>query len=497
MSPDQSSDNSLRSTSGDAPLTANIEPEKSADLADHILPPLFITVAAIILAWLDPVYLQFERRPIETIILNSAGILLIWLGIFSRRRLMMYIGVAVLLAVITFEVSTQPTRLSVPIVAVWPLRIVLVLLVGWSWAFLMRPPRWLSRALFAFALPTLFVFGLWGGPATGAALFGWNVFVPYTNFTPYWLAVDSTGRVYASDASGNLVWVFDEGGSPQGVIRASRAPQVPTPGPGILPNGMVEELALTNINLFPTATPVTATQTLNVLNFCGIATDPKDNLYVVDTIDPTGPKILRFDREGMITARMEAPSGYLPTKGCIAADDEHLYLASGSGQIFILDHAGKVQHEARVIFTPLGITPNGKGELLVTEPNALNKIIISTGEMLTSTLPPPPSQLRVPYQGILVSKNGEILANDWAGNQILRIDPAGEKIIGTIGSRGYEPGQFQGLGGMAEDKEGRLYVADWQHRVIQRFTSDGKIDAVWWAARAVPESPSGAVEIEP
>ncbi len=166
MAQDQTSDNSQSPPSGDAPLTANIEPEKSADLADHILPPLFITVAAIILAWLDPVYLQFERRPIETIILNSVGVSLIWLGIFSRRRLMMYIGVAVLLAVITLEVSTQPTRLSVPIVAVWPLRIVLVLLVGWSWAFLMRPPRWLGRALFAFALPTLFIFGLWGGPAT-------------------------------------------------------------------------------------------------------------------------------------------------------------------------------------------------------------------------------------------------------------------------------------------------------------------------------------------
>jgi len=362
---------------------------------------------------------------------------------------------------------------------------------------LMRPPRWLNRALVAIALPTLLVFGLWGGPATGAALFGWNVFVPVSNFTPYWLTVDSQGRVYATDARGDLVWVFDESGSPQGVIRAGRAPKVGTPGPGILPTGLVEELALTNVSLFPTPAPVTGTLTLNILDFCGIATDPQDNLYVVDTLDPTGPKILRFDREGMITARINTPKDYLPTKGCIATDADHIFLTSSYGQVFVMDYEGNIQHEAKVPYRPLGIAPNGKGELLVTEPNVLNKVNISTGEVMTSTLPPPPSQLRIPYQAILVRKNGEILVSDWAGNQILRIDPTGSKIIGTIGRPGFLPGEFQGLGGIAEDKEGRLYVADWQHRVIQRFDPDGKVGDVWWAARAIPEGPGGEVEVEP
>lgn len=471
--------------------------ETDARPADYILPSLFLTIAAIVLAWIIPIYFAFEPRPVETIIVSAVGVALLWAGALLRRRIVMYAGVAVLLLTIGLETTTQPTPLSVPLVAVWPLRVVLVLLVTWSWAFLMRPPRWLNRALVAVVLPTLLVFGFWGGPATGAALFGWNITVPVNNFSPYWLAVDSTGRVYASDAAGDLVWVFDESGSPQGVIRASRAPKVPTPGPGILPNGMVEELALTNVSLVPPPTPVTATLTLNVLDFCGIATDPKDNLYVVDTLDPTGPKILRFDREGMITARMPTPKDYLPTKGCIAADADHLYLTSTYGQVFVLDQEAKVQHEAKVAYRPLGIAPTGKGELLVTEPNVLNRVNISTGEVLTATLPPPPSQLRIPYQAILVRKNGEILVSDWAGNQILRIDPTGSKILGAIGKPGFMPGEFQGLGGIAEDRQGRLYVADWQHRVIQRFDPDGKIGSVWWAARAVPESATGEVEKEP
>jgi hypothetical protein len=463
---------------------------------DRVLPSLFISAASLILCWLDPIYIHFEARPFETVVLVAFGVALLWLGTLVRRDLIMFVGVAVLLATTTIATVTQPTRLSVPIVAVWPLRAVLVILVAWSWAFLMRPPRWLSRALFAAAIPTLFIFGLWGGPALGASLFGWNVIVPVTNFTPYWLAIDSHGTIYATDASGDLIWVFDESGSPQGTIRAISAPLVGTPGPGILPNGLVEELNLSKTGLFPAATPITATLSPSILDFCGIAIDPSDNIYTIDTSNLTHPTILRFDREGMVTARLPLPENYLSTKGCLAVDAEHIYVSSAYGQVFIMDHQAKVQREVQLTYRPLGLALTGKGEILVNEPGVMNKIEISTGKIFTSTLPVPPGQVTIPYQSLLVRKNGELLVSDWAGKQVLRIDLATNKIIGAIGKPGFWPGEFQVLGGLAEDKEGRIYVADWQHRVIQRFTGDGQIDALWWAARTMPEAPGGEIERE-
>lgn len=472
------------------------EPAAKSDGRDLILPSVFVSAAGLILAALDPMYVRFEAKPLETLGLTAVAVVVLWWGTLVRRPIIMYAGVAALLLITTIGTVTQPTRLSVPIVAVWPLRVILVLLVAWSWAFLMRPPRWLNRALLATVVPTLLVFGAWGGPALGASLFNWNVVTPVTNFAPYWLAIDSHNTIYATDASGDLIWVFDEGGSPQGTIRASRAPQVGTPGPGILPNGLVEELNLTNVSIFPTAVPVTATLGFQVLDFCGIAIDPSDNIYTVDTYDPLNPVLLRFDREGTIKERLPTPPNYLSTKGCLAADAEHIYLSSSFGKIYIMDHAARIQHEIQVAYRPLGIFPNGKGELLVTQPNIMNTINVSTGSVVTSTLPVPvtQNQVRIPYQAILVRKNGEIVVSDWSNNQILRIDPKTNKIIGSIGKPGFWPGEFQGLGGVAEDKEGRIYVADWQHRVIQRFTDDGHIDALWWAARAVPESATGEVE---
>jgi hypothetical protein len=474
------------------------DPQKaSLERLDRVLPSLFISVAALILWWITPIYMHFEIRPVETTALTILGVTLVWWGTLKRYRVLMYVAVALLLATTTLETVTQPMPLSVPIVSVWPLRAILVILIAWSWAFLMRPPRWLNRALFAIAVPTLFIFGLWGGPALGASLFGWNVIVPVTNFTPYWLAIDSHNTIYATDASGDLIWVFDESGSPQGTIRAVSAPLVGTAGPGILPNGLIEELNLSKTSLFPAATPITATLNPVILDFCGIAVDPSDYIYTIDTSNLIHPTILRFDREGMVTARLPLPENYLSTKGCLAVDAEHIYVSSAYGQVFIMDHQAKVQREVQLTYRPLGITPTGKGDLLVNEPGIMNKIEISTGKIFTSTLPVPPGQVTIPYQSLLVRKNGELLVSDWAGKQVLRIDLATNKIIGTIGKPGFWPGEFQVLGGLAEDKEGRIYVADWQHRVIQRFTSDGKIDALWWAARIVPESPGGEVEREP
>ncbi|MEO8287946.1 MAG: NHL repeat-containing protein [Chloroflexota bacterium] len=475
------------------PQTEIAATESNAERGDYIIPSLFLSAAAIILAFIDPIHIRFEPHLLETAIATALGLAVLWVGTIMLRPAVLYTGVALLLVTIAVEAITQPTQLSVPLVAIWPLRILLVLLVGFSWAFLMRPPRWFSRALVAVIVPTILVLALWGGPATGAALFGWNVFIPVTNFTPYWLAIDSNDTLYATDASGDLIWVFDSSGVPQGTIRTNHTPAVGTPGPGILPTGLAEEMNLKNVSL-NAASPVTTGTLAFVFDFCGIAVDSSRNLYTVDSIDPTGPKILRFDHEGMINQRLPVPTGYGPTKGCLAVDDDHIFLASRYGKVYVMSHAGKVQQEVTLAYQPLGLATNGTGELLITGPNMLNKIELSTGTVLTTTLPAPPGQLQIPYQALVVEKSGDILVSDWGSNQVLRVDAKTNKITGAIGSQGFWPGQFKAMGGMALDSQGRLYVADWQHRVIQRFGKDGTVDSLYWAARAVPETQSGEVE---
>ncbi len=52
----------------------------------------------------------------------------------------------------------------------------------------------------------------------------------------------------------------------------------------ILPNGLAEELNLTNANLSTRPTPVPGMPvSIPILDFCGIAIDPSDNIYTVDS----------------------------------------------------------------------------------------------------------------------------------------------------------------------------------------------------------------------
>jgi hypothetical protein len=72
-------------------------------------------------------------------------------------------------------------------------------------------------------------------------------------------------------------------------------------------------------------------------------------------------------------------------------------------------------------------------------------------------------------------------------------------LLGTIGKpgsvvTGYFPGQFGGLGGLAQDNQGRIYVADWQLGVIQRFNSAGDLEAVITAPGEAPAPVVGEEE---
>ena len=478
--------------------TASGTAEVAEQERDLVLPAIFLTGAALILAWLDPLYFQFRSYPIETIVVVLVELALVWFAVWRRNMALLYIGVGLVLATLAVQSVTQPSPLSVPIVAIWPLRMLLVVLVGVPWAFLMRPPGWLNRGLVAFVVSTVLVLGFWGGPATGAALFGWNVALPIVNFSPYWLAIDSHNTVYASDTYGGVVWVFDQSGSARGTIRPARAPAVGTPGPGVLPVGIEEELRLAHVSLLPTPAPTVAggpttgavpgVPLLAGFDFCGLAVDGGDNLYTIDTSNPPTFSILQFNPDGNITGRWAMPSDYGPTRGCIAADNKYLYVASRFGAILVYDFDGNLLRTIPVAYQPFGIAPDHKGKLLVLGPNLLNRIDPETSTIVTSTLPMPQQNLTIPYQALAVLQDGDVLVTDVGNNQVLRINSTLDAIMAKLGGQGVWPGEFQWPGGLAQDAQGRIYIADAQNRVIQRFDANGKVEAIWWAARSYPEN---------
>jgi streptogramin lyase len=209
---------------------------------------------------------------------------------------------------------------------------------------------------------------------------------------------------------------------------------------------------------------------------------------------------LRFDQDGQITARWALPEGYAagfyPAQNCLEADDKHLYLTTFTGKLYIMDFQGHVQRTVTLPERPLDHAATGSGELLLLGSEHLARVQVETGQVISMTLPLPDQHQRRAYGSIVSGGNGQVLVTDLANSRVLRIDLQSNTIVGSFGGLGYQPGQFAAPASMAMDKQGRIYVADKQQRVIQRFTPAGKIDGLLWAALSFPEGPQQPVEID-
>lgn len=473
-------------------------PVQQAGGLDFLLSSVFLSAASLILAFENPVTFQYQPRLIETIGVCIVGILLLVWANLRRNLAVLLAGVAILLSAITVGTLSQPAQVNLPVVAIWPMRLAIILMVGVAWAFLMQPPSWLRRALVAFVIPTAVILLYFIVPPVSSQVFGLNNYRPANNkFAPYWLAMNGQGGLYVSDLDGVYVWVFDSNGNPQGTINAAKAPPLPTPGPGIIPAGLENELNPAGLQLGrPTPTPaytgtgVAPRSAIPNFDFCGMAADTGGNLYLVDLFDPTGYKLLRFNRDGNLTNRWPMPAKFQPTNGCVAADSQYIYLSSvegaKDGRIYILDHVGKELRVVNVPFMPLALSANdrtttgnaGEKVVIVLGPGSLQRLTVRSDSATVAPLAPPPSELQMP---ILLARNGDVLMSDHQNIKVARFNPVSGKIEGTIGKPGTMPGEFGDVGGLAEDSEGRIFVSDSLHRVIQRFSPEGKVSAVWWA----------------
>lgn len=445
---------------------------------------LFSAAATLLLAVNAPIQFAFRPHVVETVGVTMLGIALVTTGVLRLSSRLFGAGSLLLLAVISLCMWTQPAELERSIRTVWPLRLAVPLILSLVWVLLLNPVPWLRRTLLAIAVPSGLLLVAISQTATIPLAPGAKGDTT-ANFTPYWLAIDQHGTLYASSATGNAILVFDATGRPQGTIWPAQIPAAGTRGSGIIPAGGGAIIASLNALTLPTPTlnpgfhdPDADT---SLFWFYGLAVDTQDRLYLVDRHVPGNASVLQFNRAGNLTARWPLPRSFTAALGCLTTDRNHVYLSTSSGQVFVFDYNGTLLKTLKLPYQPSGIVAASENQLLILGQQILNRIDINTGATITMTLPPPSGELVTPYQALAVTQAGTVLVTDQGRNQVLMIDARDGQVVQAIGRPGPWPGQFGSLGGLAQDQAGRIYIADPQHRVIQRFTGAGRLDAIWSA----------------
>src|SRR5205807_6388584 len=90
----------------------------------------------------------------------------------------------------------------------------------------------------------------------------------------------------------------------------------------------------------------------------------------------------------------------------------------------------------------------------------------------------PEAQLRRP-EGIALDRDGNVWVADYGHDRVIKIAPDGHQLA-MVGGRGGGPGEFVGPKGVAIDaSSGKVYVADTGNARVQRLSSDGSPDTSW------------------
>jgi DNA-binding beta-propeller fold protein YncE len=90
----------------------------------------------------------------------------------------------------------------------------------------------------------------------------------------------------------------------------------------------------------------------------------------------------------------------------------------------------------------------------------------------------PDAQVRRP-EGVAVDRDGDLWVADYGRDRVVKLSPDG-RLLQSLGSRGSGPGEFVGPKGVAVDPlTGHLYVTDTGNGRIQRLAPDGTAEASW------------------
>ncbi len=459
--------------------------------------PLFAGVAAAIVCVLLPPQIAFEPYLAVGLGLVTAGTLLMLLpGEHVARVALRCVGGILVWGTILWCALSQPVPLtrfppelltpSPPVsltqspTVVWCQRGAFVVFAAAIWCACCLPRGWQLRTMPAVLVPTVLLLSFVGWVNPPRAI----------NFQPGYLAVDRQGALYATDLEGSAIRVF----GPDGSLRAKLWPALASwqgpPGPGFSPPGPASDPERLGIpaNLTQASAIVARNQPPTGLefHFCGIALDTSDHLFVPDTMNHL---MLQFSPSGSLIARWPIPVDYAPSIGCVATGGANVFLADRRGAILSFSSQGKPLNRWTVpepLVAGIAATADGAAVFALTKGHVY-RLDTRSGATTNWALPTNFGGPNSGYQALLVQLSGRVLM---ANNVSLRVEVRcpGGSVCGAYGAASGQsqtgsdqPGQLGQLGGLAQDADGRIYVADVGHRVIQRFTASGHIDALYWS----------------
>lgn len=455
----------------------------SSPIASHrqqVFAALTLVVGALLCCALLPPSVAFQPARLPAALLWIVGTALLGISFWPRARrwarpALFAVGALGLWLLLGWCVFSQISPLTEPLSFTWGVRGLPLALALGLWLWLLLPLAWQRRALLALVAPTLL----------GLALIAWSRPPHPLNFQPYYVAVDSNGTFYVSDANAPVIRVFAPGGSLRSKLRPGLASVQGPPGPGFMPPGPYNDPDGLGVpQSSPGARAISGT--LNPVPygvddfwFCGMAIDSARNLYVADWMRG---RILRFAENGQLLARWSLPQGYEPSLNCIATLGQDLLLSDVHGAILRLDTSGHVLARWKLperLFGGISVAPDGKTVYALSKARVY-RINSADGAITSWALPTPNTPLGNPYQAILALDAHRIVITDLGWHRLDLYTPDG-KPLGFWGKHGIWPGEFQQVGSLARGAGGQVYVCDFDGRVVQRFSPSGKINALYWS----------------
>ncbi|HEY7349837.1 MAG TPA: NHL repeat-containing protein [Ktedonobacterales bacterium] len=459
-----------------------------------------LCVVALVAALLNPPLIDFRPEPLVALALSLVGALALLLprwrlkprlraaappqspparakkrvsaALAILRIAIQIAGFLLLFAVIGWAALAQPIALDMPLALAQSLRALPVVAGVGLAALLLVRLAWQRRALVALLLPTLLALSFIALRTP-----------PYVlDFRPYWLAVDGHGILYVTDVESPVIRVFTPDGSLQAKLRPRLAARKGPPGIGFSPPGPwndPDQLGVPSLTGQPQSgagwLQPWAPNTDEFL-FCGLAIDAQNRLYVLDWL---GNQILRFMPDGRLDRMWPLPQDYQPSTGCLALNQDRLYVGDQRGRVLMYDLSGHLLGTQSLPgpLTGLSIDPAGRF-LYALIGNQVWREALASRQTMVWNLPPPHGALGRPYETLLALPNDQLLVSDLNSNHLLRFTGDGH-LLERLGGFGNTPGQFAGVGAMARGSDGHLYVTDSDHRVVQRLAPDGGVDGLY------------------
>lgn len=336
--------------------------------------------------------------------------------------------------------------------------------------------------------------------------------------SPQGIAISTNGQVYVADTSNwrvqKLVLTADESEGVELEVVDVWGTFGPEEGQFFIPEGIavdsaghvyVADQGNERIQMFDAGLTFMASRDGGGSSFLpfGLAVDGEGSLYMT-----SGGALLKYvPAENGVSQLNESGTLSDPTELAIDADG-FIYVAdTGGHKIVKFDSTGQMVDEMvgvnepnNFYFRPVGIAVDSEQDIVYSADGKNIQTFNTDGEQLDESWGQPEGGDFGNITGIAIDKEGNLFVADWENDRIQKFNPAGE-LVASWGSQGSGAGEFDGVSAIAVDALGNVYVTDGgnNHRV-QKFaplTYSVSFESNGGTAVAVQAVKPGAVAAEP